>query len=228
MKSQWFELKSKAVGLRRLGLSIRKVESQLGIPRSTLSGWFKNIKLNKTQKIALNQANMVGLAGARKKAVKWHNDQKNKRVELARSQAKNSLNFINWRAQPVLDLALAMLYLGEGTKTSSTLELGNSNPLVLKFFIQALSVNYQVKKEDFKCELHLRPNQDPVLLIQFWSGELGLPSQNFTSVKIDKRTTGSQQYPDYKGVCIVRCANTAVQRKLFFLSQMFCERVVQE
>ena len=45
MQSKWFELKPTAVKLRRKGFSIGKIEYNLGIPRSTLSGWLKNIEL---------------------------------------------------------------------------------------------------------------------------------------------------------------------------------------
>ncbi len=228
MKSQWYESKQKAVNLRKLGLSIRKIESSLGIPRSTLSGWFKNIELTESQKDSLRKGKLASLAGARKLAMNWHNTQKKKRVEKARFEAENSLNFINWQAKPVVDLALAMLYLGEGYKAAPTLALGNSNPIVLKFFIQALSVNYQVEKNDFKCELHIRSDQDPVSIVGFWSTELGLPIQSFTKVSVAKRTINSQSHPDYKGVCVVRYGNTAVQRKLSFLSKIFCEKVVED
>ena len=53
MKSRWFELKSKAVRLRKSGKSIRFIEGKLGIPKSTLSGWFKNIELSNKQKKVL-------------------------------------------------------------------------------------------------------------------------------------------------------------------------------
>ena len=46
MRSKWFELKPDAIKLRKKGLSIREIELRLGIPRSTLSGWLKDIKLS--------------------------------------------------------------------------------------------------------------------------------------------------------------------------------------
>jgi len=45
MVTRWFDIKDKALDLRQKGKSIRFVEKKLGIPRSTLSGWFKNIIL---------------------------------------------------------------------------------------------------------------------------------------------------------------------------------------
>lgn len=51
MYSKWYELKPKAVELRKEGTSIREIEKLLSIPRSTLSGWLKNIKLTTEQKL---------------------------------------------------------------------------------------------------------------------------------------------------------------------------------
>jgi transposase len=49
MRSKWSELKPKACKVRRQGISIRSIEKKLGIPRSTLSGWFRDINLSKKQ-----------------------------------------------------------------------------------------------------------------------------------------------------------------------------------
>ena len=55
MISKWFELKDEAISLRKKGKSIRNIEERLKIPRSTLSGWLKNIELSKSQKKVLDK-----------------------------------------------------------------------------------------------------------------------------------------------------------------------------
>ncbi len=45
MKSRWFELKEKVIKYRQEGNSLRNIEKKFGIPKSTLSGWFRNISL---------------------------------------------------------------------------------------------------------------------------------------------------------------------------------------
>jgi len=84
MKSQWYELKDRAIKLRKRGLSIGKIERRLKIPRSTLSGWFKNIELTPKQKEKLLNDWKNGLIKAREKAVLWHNTQKEKRLQEAK------------------------------------------------------------------------------------------------------------------------------------------------
>src|SRR4030042_1521009 len=111
MKSRWFKLKHKAMGLRRQGFSIGKIEHRLGIPRSTLSGWFKNITLTPAQKKKLLKDWKDALVKARGKAVLWHNKQKQLRLNEAKYQAQRTLGKVNTKDKHILELALAILYL---------------------------------------------------------------------------------------------------------------------
>ena len=112
MKSRWFELKDNAVRLRKRGFSIGKIERRLGVSRSTLSGWFKDITLTERQKEKLLQGWRYGLVKARRKAVLWHNEQKEKRLKDARDQALQILSKIDAEDIHILELALSILYLG--------------------------------------------------------------------------------------------------------------------
>lgn len=227
MVSRWYYLKEKALKLRRGGLSIRNVEIQLGIPRSTLSGWFKDIELSTKQKKGLYLEWRGALVKARVKAALWHTKQKEIRLEEARIQAENVLKNIDTSKNEIIDLVLAALYLGEGFKTTDT-GMGNSDPLVLKFFITALQNNYDLPLSKIKCELHLRADQNPVSIKKYWAKELGIPLSNFTTTSIDKRTVGRPTFPNYKGVCAVRCGHIAIQRKLLHLIKTFCKKVITE
>lgn len=225
MKSKWFGIKEKACALRQKGLSIRMIERQLKIPRSTLSGWFKDIPLTGQQLKKLDRSWRMGLVKARKLAVKWHNTQKNLRLKEAKSWAKQKCSAINFQDILPLHLAFSMLYLGEGFKGEGGTGMGNSDPMILRFFVAMLKT-HDVPLSKIKCELHLRADQNPNDMQAFWSKELKLPLSNFMSVNFDKRTVGSPTYPSYKGVCVVRCGNIAIQRKLMYFSRIFCEQVI--
>jgi len=226
MKSRWFKSKNKAVDLRKQGLSIIKIEKLLKIPRSTLSGWFKNIGLNDKQKKILFNNQKRGLIEARKKAALWHNAQKEKRIKEAKAGALKIIENIDINDKNILEIALAILYLGEGAKTSDT-AIGNSDPLILKFFLTLLKNLYKIEPEKIKCQLSLRADQNPEKIKKFWAKELDIPEVNFNHINFDKRTIGSKTYSDYKGVCYLRCGNIAIQRKLIYLSNIFCEKVIK-
>lgn len=224
MISKWFEFKGKALALRHNGNSIRDIEKELGIPRSTLSGWFKNIKLTDKQHQVLKKRLARNLILAREQAVVWHNKQKANRLLEAEKIATSILTKINVNDKNILELALSMLYLGEGAKNKST-SMGNSNPKVVKFFIKCLLVLYNIKSEKLKCDLHLRSDQSKRKMIKYWSNELNLPVQSFIAIK-DKRLIKSKTYESYKGVCVIRCGRVDILRRLGFLNSMFCDKIL--
>lgn len=225
MRSKWYELKEKAVKLRQRGYSVRFIERKLQIPRSTLSGWFRMVILTKEQQRKLKEEWVNGLVKARQKAALWHNAQKAARLAQAEQEARSTLKNIDLKDNNILDLALAMLYLGEGSKGSSGTGMGNSDPNILRFFISILRKNYGLEISDIKADLHIRADQDPEKVKSFWVKELGLPKKNIMSVSVDNRTKGSKTYATYNGVCVIRCGRFAVQRKLMFLSKLICEQV---
>lgn len=228
MKSRWYELKEGAIELRKHGFSMNMIEDRYGIARSTLSGWFKNVKLTPIQKRKLLQNSKINLIAAREKAVLWHNEQKRRRLEEAKLQALHTLGKINTNNKHILELALAILYLSEGSKTTVETSIGSSDPLVLKFFLSCLKKIYNFDVNKIGCELHLRADQNPNKIKRFWAKELKLPLNNFKQVTVDKRTLGSKTFPHYKGVCVLRCGSVAIQRKLLYLSRFFCEQIVKQ
>jgi len=227
MKSQWFKLKVRAVKLRKRGMSIRTIEQKLAIPRSTLSGWFRDISLTSSQKKKLDKHWENALVSARKKAAIWHNNDKLKRLEEANRQANAILLSLPTNNRFVLELALAILYAGEGSKKNLETALGSSNPLILRFFVQVLRTVYKVDIQKMRCELYLRADQNPSQLKKYWAKELILPLSCFRQVNIDHRTLGSKTYDSYKGVCHVRCGNVAIQRKLVLLANYYMQSVVE-
>lgn len=226
MKSRWFQLKAKAITFRKRGKSIRGIETSLNIPRSTLSGWFKKIKLTPSQYKFLEHKNKKGLLKARKKAVIWHNQQKEGRLKIAEKEAHKVLSKITIN-QEIIELGLAILYLGEGSKKSPTTSMGNSDPLILKFFLKIIMVIYKIDIEKIRFNLHIRADQNPEMLKKYWSKKLKVPLHRFKSTSIDKRTMGKPTYTDYKGVCVIDCGNIAVQRKLVYISRKFCKKALQ-
>ncbi|MDB5204619.1 MAG: hypothetical protein JWP09_647 [Candidatus Taylorbacteria bacterium] len=227
MISQWFDKKEKALYFReKKGYSIGRIEKELGIPRSTLSGWFKNVILSQSQKDKLAENCRMGMIKGRKKAIIWHNKQKDDRLKLASVDAENVLLKIDFKNRVMVELALSMLYLGEGFKKGCRTGMGNSDPLILKFFITTLEKTYGLDRSKVSCDLHLRADQDIEKMKKFWANELNLSVRQFISVSIDKRTEGKVTYKNYNGVCVVNCGNVAIQRKLVYLSRRFCETII--
>ena len=154
----------------------------------------------------------------------WHNKQKDLRIRAAHQKAIETLKKIDINDNHILELALAMLYLGEGSKDNST-SIGNTNPLILKFFISSMTKIFKIEKNNITCELHLRSDQKVDKIIKYWSKQLNIPREKFSAVK-DKRIVKSKTYPNYHGVCVLRCAGMAVLRRIVHLGEEFSKMVV--
>jgi len=226
MESKRYESKLKAVKMRQQGFSIVKIEKKLGIARSTLSGWLKEITLTPKQKNNLINARKLGLKKARTEAVRWHNAQKNKRLREAKHGAAETLSKIDADDINIIELALAFLYLGEGAKKSPQTALGSSDPNILKFFLSAIKKIYGLDIKKLRYELYLRADQKPDEIKNFWSKTLKVPPENFRWINVDKRTKGIKTYSGYKGVCSVQCGHVAIQRKLINLADLFSQKII--
>lgn len=213
--------------MRKAGKSIRDIELALDIPRSTLSGWLKDIKLSSTQEKVLLVNRQVLLAKARVLAAKKHKENKQKRVASVHASINETLQSMSVNDMTMLEVALALLYLGEGSKTRQGLRLGNSNPRVIRFYIHALIKIYGLPKESLYFALHLRADQNATKEKAFWSKALNMPIASFRYVTKDPRTVGKPTLPDYHGVCLAQGGPVEIQRRLMYLAEAFCERVTR-
>ena len=110
-----------------------------------------------------------------------------RRLNLFYKEQKKLLFPFNKRE---LFLAGLFLYWGEGSKSHLTeLSISNTNPSIIKFFINWLTKNLSVPKEKIKIQLHLYKDMNVKKEIQFWSKTLEIPSSRFTKPYIKKASS---------------------------------------
>lgn len=216
--------KKRALCLRKKGMSLNQVHIKTGIAKSTLSTWFKSVKLSELQKNTLKLRQMNSLHNARKKAVLWHQNQKRIRKQsskhIAHGHIKNGALF----SKDVQRLALALLYHGEGSKGDTT-SLGSSDKNILKFFIQSIEDIFQFNRIKMRFYIHARLDQDADSLINYWSKELSISRNQFKKPIYDKRTMNKPTYNGYHGVCVAYVGRVDIQRELLYLSELYCQKI---
>lgn len=227
MKSTWSEYKNEAVYLREHGLSITYIERKLGIPRSTLSEWFKTVTLTPEQAANLKQRKAESLRKyqqtAQAKAAEQLRKKREAQIQGAQQEAAAAVAEIDASQQAVLDLSLALLYRG-GEKDSSVLLTAN-DPLRLKMVMYVLQSVYNLRPAYIECALRISPHQDDMAVRTYWSEQIGIPIENFTKLTVDKRAANNAAS---NGSCTLICKNKAIQRKLTYLYNLFCDKVVSE
>jgi hypothetical protein len=228
VKSKFDHLKQHVIELRKQGFSITAIEKQYGIARSTLSGWFRKIELTDEQRAVLSSKGKNRWSDAsREKATRWHNEQKAVRILRAESEVHELLGSVDLNNRSIMEIALAMLYLGEGFKKNLDTGMGNSDPMILRFFLMVLLNVFSVPVEGIRCNLHLRADQASDVEKRYWSEQLDLPLTNFKQSVFDKRTSGRATYDGYHGVCVISCGRVAIQRKLVYLGRAYCKLIMR-
>ena len=154
-----------------------------------------------------------------------HNKQKQSRIDSARIEALNTFESLPTENNSVLELALAMLYYGEGSKNNST-TLGASDAKMILFFVSACEKLYEVDRTKNRYDLHLRYDQDEETEKRYWANELHIDISLIKYVSRDRRTIGKPTRDGYHGVCQVRIGSVAIQRRLISLYSVYCSSVI--
>ncbi len=114
-----------------------------------------------------------------------------------------------------LELVGVSLYKCEGTKLRKdkrypntyiyAIEFTNSDPILLKLYVEFLIRVLKINKERVKVELFVYEDHDKNRLKNFWSNYLNISYVNFQKIIVQK-TKGSKYRPNPLGTCKIRCS----------------------
>lgn len=216
------EIRKQAESLRRDGKTYGEIRATLGlpIPKSTLSDWCKTIELS-------------GLEQVRLEANKLRNEERGRFIAhaITRKHRQEYLASVQQRVahlpellkdKNVAKIALGMLYLGEGSKSSrkACVELANSDPAIIRLFLYLLRTHYLLDESKFRCTIQCRADQDTKALEEFWLGVVGISKPQFYRTRIDMRTVGKASgKPEYKGVCVITYLSADLYHELMSIGR---------
>lgn len=168
-----FKDRENALALREKGMSYGQIKKELGISKSTLSGWLKDYPLSKERIKELRDCNEQRIERYRETMRK----KREKRLDIFYKQEKAKILPISKRE---VYLAGLFLYWGEGSKSLSAarLQISNTDPSMIKFFIHWLET-LEVSKEKMRIQLHLYSDMNIDKEINFWSKELKINKNQF-------------------------------------------------
>jgi len=139
---------------REQGLSYKEIEALTGINRSTLSGWLRDLSLAPAQEARLQARLVANRAGFAARALPI-NRQRHAHARQAAFQAGAAVSCSLGDDRALHELALAMLYAGEGSKRSGVVQLANMDPNILRYFMWALTHLYAVDQRRLTFRLSI-------------------------------------------------------------------------
>lgn len=199
-----YEVRKKAIALRRKGYSLKELSEILGVSKSTISFWCSSVTLTHKQKARLI-AKMIDAGHAGRIAGASSNHKKKIDAQnMARKDMEDLLGDVSKRDKFLSGISL---YWAEGSKASSTTGFifVNSDPKMILFMYYWLINMMDVKKED--VYIHISINKAHIIredkVLNFWSNLLDLPRHQFSKPfysKVNQKKV-FENYDEYYGVC---------------------------
>jgi len=172
-------IKEKAINYRKRGYSYGMISEKIGLSKSTLSTWLKEIPYIPSKRVI----NRIG--AARAKSAQTKHNQKVANILMAKKLAKKELGKLTKRDLWLLGIGL---YLGEGTKSQETVQMINSDPKVIKLSIEWLKRICGLSVKNFTITVYAYPDNNIQKTINFWSKTTGISKNQFSKTQIDRRT----------------------------------------
>lgn len=133
-------LKQKAIELRVKGASYPEIRKKIQVSKSTLSLWLGNMPLSKERISQLRDKNPIRIERYRNTMRMKHERRLEEVFKTVASKIKNV-------TERDLLIGGIFLYMGEGSKTTKgTTVLTNTNPIILKLFLNWLYLHNAPKK----------------------------------------------------------------------------------
>jgi len=222
------QLREQVIKLRlEKELSYTEIRNRLSVPKSTLSYWLREFPLSEERILKLRRQ---GWKKAEVKIERFRVVMRRKR-ELKEQEiySKYQKKFENL-SKKVLFIAGLMLYLGEGTKRDyARIALTNTDPKIIKFFVQWLNEFLGIPKDKIKVGLHLYENMDIEKEKEFWRNEIRVQADQFYKPWIRKLKKASFSYREsYRhGTCAIYVLGVEKKRELMMAIKAFLDRYMK-
>lgn len=164
--------------LRAEGRSVRDIEQQLGVARSTASLWVRDVELTVEQRDALLRRPRSNSALYRR------------RRQLSQDEGRE----VARRREPLHGMG-CMLFWGEGSKVVNAVQLTNSDPDLLRLFATFLRHYFEVPDEKFRvqCNLFADHVERQELVEQYWLDTLNLTRVSLTKSIVNNYSRSSKR-----------------------------------
>jgi transcriptional regulator with XRE-family HTH domain len=152
-------LYNRALELRQAGWSYKMIEAEIGVARSTLSGWLRHLKVPEyhpdVRQRTLQALRAAVAANTRRQQALW---------QQVRSEAAAEIRGLLTTSVTDRELFLVglTLYWAEGAKTHGHVGIANSDPVLIRTFVLWLQCCLEISRERLRGTVHTHPDVDPV------------------------------------------------------------------
>lgn len=212
--------KEQVLSLGASGKTYAEIQQEFPIPKSTLSVWF-----SKAGRIPDRTRQLEHLRRARLISNQVVRRNKEIRFEDAKIKARKDASALPLEMKSVGRSLLAMLYWAEGGKQDGNLKFTNTDPVLSLLFLSLLRRCYEVQESRIRIALHVHHYHDHNDVRRFWSQKLNVPESQFWKIYVKKRSEDKEYRRNFKGICHIHYASSAIQRELLALGVEIASKV---
>lgn len=170
------------------GAPINEIAHRVGVSKSSVSLWVRDIELTAEQRQALldrNPAFNRQLSGWTRLAERRRAERVTFQEDGRRRMRLGERDFV----------AGCMLYWAEGAKRRNQLQFVNSDPLMARFFVAFLKKHFGLRREDIRITCHLYADHlDKQREIEeYWLDVLDLPKESLRKSVVNVYSKHSQR-----------------------------------
>jgi predicted transcriptional regulator len=197
--------------LRAEGCSVKEIERHLGVARSSVSRWVKDVQLGDEQRRALAARVTEGRLQAA--------ERKSRAARLLRAEHQaEGRRFA--RERDASYAAGCMLYWAEGEKNRCRLSVSNSDVDLLRLFIGFLRDHFDVPHDKMRIHCHLFADhlERQHEIEQLWLTALGLPEARLGKSVVNTYSKYSEKKRKNKlpyGTCKLTVNSTRIVQTVF-------------
>ena len=209
--------KQEAIDLRKKGKTYSEILKEVPVAKSTLSEWFRDVKLSKPEFQKLTEKRLL----AAKRGGEAKRVQRIEKIKTIREQSLKDITHISKRELWLIGTAL---YWAEGSKEKEYspgvgLKFNNSDPKMIRLFIIWLNKICGISNKDIVLEIYIHKNSknNIELVRKYWAKTTGFPIAKLCRIyyKRNKIKTNRKNIGDlyYGGIRVkVKSSSTLVRQ----------------
>lgn len=195
-------LKQKAKKLRLQGKTYTEIVKQLGVQKSTLSGWFRELKIPKN----VEQKLMSKRQQSWRKTIVDFNKKRADKIKKQHTQAQNQYALeVDKLSKREIMLIGSSLYWAEGYKRGKdAVVFCNSDSAMIQLMMNFFRDVCNVEEKKLRVQVHIHKNISVKKAQEHWSHITRIPIQNFRNPLYQTPKSTKNQRPKNRlpyGVC---------------------------
>jgi len=204
---------------RERGYSVNEIADRIGVAKSSISVWVRNVPLTEKGRARLLTRIKLGqLLSAENK--------RRKTQETIKGYRKEALEELNAGGDSISRKILcSLLYWCEGAKNHlSGARFTNSDPKLIRAFLVLFRNSFQVDESKIRIGLHLHEYHNTERQIDFWSRITMVPKRRFIK-PYRKPHTGKRVRDEYPGCATIYYHSNMVARRLLATAEVFLDQL---